>query len=123
MAFKPPFDFPIPSALHIDHRVLIFTLVVSLLTGVVFGLLPALQSTKPDLAPTLKDENSAGGSRRSLLRSGLVVSQVALSLLLLICAGLVGRGFQRAESSNPGFNPRNAILMSLTWGRRRLAGS
>jgi len=123
MAFRPPLDFPIPSALHIDRRVLIFTLVVSLLTGVVFGLLPALQSTKPDLAPTLKDENSAGGSRRSLLRSGLVVSQVALSLLLLICAGLVARGLQRAESLNPGFNPQNAILMSFDLGLQGYDGA
>jgi predicted permease len=123
MAFRPPLDFPIPSALGIDHRVLIFTLVVSLLTGVIFGLLPALQSTKPDLATTLKDEISPGGSRRSLLRSGLVVSQVALSLLLLICAGLVARGLQRAESLNPGFNPQNAILMSFDLGLQGYDGA
>jgi putative ABC transport system permease protein len=116
MAFTPPFDFPISSTLHIDHRVLIFTLAVSLLTGVIFGLLPALKSTKPDLVPALKDEISAVGSRRSLLRSGLVVSQVALSLLLLICAGLVLRGLLRAESLNPGFTPRNAILISFDLG-------
>src|SRR5262249_2804817 len=59
---------------------------------------------------------SAGSSRRSLLRSGLVISQVALSLLLLICAGLVARGLQRAESLNLGFNPQNAILMSFDLG-------
>src|SRR5262249_40025462 len=116
MTIKPPLGFPVPSALHIDPRVLIFTVVVSLLTGVIFGLLPALQSTKPDLAPTLKDEISAGGSRRSLLRGVLVVSQVALSLLLLICAGLVARGLQRAESLNPGFNPQNTVLMSFDLG-------
>jgi predicted permease len=123
VAFRPRIDFPIPSALPIDHRVLIFTLVVSLLTGVIFGLLPALKSTKPDLAPTLKDEVSAGSSRRSLLRSGLVVPQVALSLLLLICAGLVARGLQRAESLNPGFNPQNAILMSFDLGLQGYDGA
>jgi predicted permease len=116
MAFIPQFDFPMSSTLHIDHRVLIFTLAASLLTGVIFGLLPALKSTKPDLVPALKDEISAGGSRRSLLRSGLVVSQVALSLLLLICAGLVLRGLLRAESLNPGFTPQNAILISFDLG-------
>src|SRR5262245_13253674 len=123
MAFKPPFDFPISSTLHIDHRVLIFTVAVSLLTGVIFGLLPALQSTKPDLAPTLKDENSAGGSRRSLLRSGLVVSQVALSLLLLTGAGLMLRGLLRAETLNPGFTPQNAILMSFDLGLQGYDGA
>jgi macrolide transport system ATP-binding/permease protein len=116
VAFRPRIDFPLPSALHIDHRVLIFTLAVSLLTGVIFGLLPALQSTRPNLAPALKDEISSSASRRSLLRSGLVISQVALSLVLLICAGLVARGLQRAKTLNPGFNPQNAILMSFDLG-------
>jgi macrolide transport system ATP-binding/permease protein len=115
-AFNPPFDFPISSPLQIDHRVLIFTVAVSLLTGVIFGLLPALKSTKPDLAPTLKDEISTGGPRRSLLRSGLAVSQVALSLLLLIGAGLVLRGLLRAERLNPGFTSQNAILMFFDLG-------
>src|SRR5215475_7791552 len=116
MSFKPPLDFPIPSALRIDHRVLTFTLAMSLVTGVIFGLLPALQSTKPNLAPTLKDEISAGGYRRSLLRSGLIVFQVALSLLLLIGAGLTARGLWRAESLNPGFTTQNAILLSFDLG-------
>jgi macrolide transport system ATP-binding/permease protein len=123
VAFTPPFDFPISSILHIDHRVLIFTISVSLSTGVIFGLLPALKSTKPDLAPTLKDEISAGGPRRSLLRNGLVVSQVALSLLLLIGAGLVLRGLVRAERLNPGFTPRNAILFSFDLGLQGYDGA
>jgi macrolide transport system ATP-binding/permease protein len=116
MAFTPPLDIPVSSTLHIDHRVLIFTLGVSLLTAVIFGLLPALRSSKPDLVPALKDEISAGSSRRSLLASGLVVSQVALSLLLLIGAGLVLRGLLRAERINPGFIPQNAILLSFDLG-------
>jgi predicted permease len=102
---------------------LIFTISVSLSTGVIFGLLPALKSTKPDLAPTLKDEISAGGPRRSLLRNGLVVSQVALSLLLLIGAGLVLRGLVRAETLNPGFTPRNAILFSFDLGLQGYDGA
>ncbi|HEU0173938.1 MAG TPA: ABC transporter permease [Blastocatellia bacterium] len=123
VAFRPQIDFPIPSALPIDHRVLIFTFVASLLTGVIFGLLPALQSTRPDLAPGLKDEISYGGSRRSFSRGGLVVSQVALSLLLLICAGLVARGLQRAKTLNPGFNPQNSILMSFDLGLQGYDGA
>jgi len=113
MALKPPIDIALSTELYIDRRVLLFTLVVSVLTGVIFGLLPALQSTKPDLAPALKDETSLGGYRRSWLRNGLVVSQVSLSLLLLICAGLTLRGLQRAQSLDPGFTPRQALEISF----------
>jgi predicted permease len=112
VAFKPPIDIPLPIELHIDGRVLLFTLIVSALTGLIFGLLPALQSTKPDLVPALKDEASLGGYRRSWLRNGLVVSQVSLSLLLLICAGLALRGLQRAQSLDPGLTPQNALEFS-----------
>jgi predicted permease len=116
MAFKPPNDIPLSTELHIDGRVLLFTLIVSALTGVVFGLLPALQATKPDLVPALKDEASRGGYRRSWLRSGLVVSQVSLSLILLICAGLVLRGLLRAQLLNPGFDPQHALELSFDLG-------
>jgi predicted permease len=113
MALKPPVDLALSTELHIDERVLLFTAVVSALTGVIFGLLPALQSTKPDLAPALKDEASLGGYRRSWLRNGLVVSQVSLSLILLICAGLALRGLQRAQLLDPGLTPQNALEMSF----------
>ena len=113
MAFKPPMDIPLSTELHIDYRVLLFTAAVSVLTGVVFGLLPALQATNPDLVPALKDETSIGGYRRSWLRNGLVVFQVSLSLLLLICAGLVLRGLQRAQFLSPGFVAQHAIEMSF----------
>jgi predicted permease len=75
-----------------------------------------LQSTKPDLIPALKDEGSASGYRRSRLRSGLVVLQVSLSLVLLICGGLVLRSLQRAQFLNPGFIQSNAIKMSFDLG-------
>jgi predicted permease len=112
-ALRPPLDIPLSTELHIDYRVLLFTAAISVLTGVVFGLLPALQATNPDLVPALKDETSISGYRRSWLRSGLVVFQVSLSLLLLICAGLVLRGLQRAQLLNPGFVPQHAIEMSF----------
>ncbi|HKQ73278.1 MAG TPA: ABC transporter permease [Blastocatellia bacterium] len=116
MSFKPPIDLALSTELQIDERVLIFTLIVSALTGVVFGLLPALQTTKLELAPVLKDAVSPGSYRRSWLRNGLVVSQVSLSLLLLICAGLTLRGLQRAQFINPGFTPQNALEMSFDLG-------
>ena len=115
-ALKPPIDIPLSTELHLDYRVMLFTAAVSVLTGIAFGLLPALQATNPDLVPALKDETSIGGYRRSWLRSGLVVFQLALSLLLLICAGLVLRGLLNAQLLNPGFTPQHAIEMSFDLG-------
>jgi macrolide transport system ATP-binding/permease protein len=111
--FKPPMDVPLSTELYIDWRVLLFTIGTSALTGAAIGLIPALQSTKPDLIPALKDDASAGGSCRSWLRSGLVVLQVSLSLVLLICGGLVLRSLHRAQFLNPGFVQSNAIKMSF----------
>jgi predicted permease len=104
MAFKPPISIPLLLDLRLDWRVLSFTVALSLLTGTLFGLLPALQATKPELAPALKGESSLGGYRRSRLRNTLVVAQVALSLVLLVAAGLVVRSLQHAQVMSPGFN-------------------
>lgn len=113
MALKPPIDIPIATDLHLDWRVLLFTFLISALTGLLFGLLPAAQATKPDLIPALKDEVSFSGARRSWLRHGLIVMQISLSLILLICAALVFRGMQGAQELNPGFNPKNAVAYSF----------
>ena len=113
MALKPPIAIPITLELQVDWRVLVFSMIVSVITGVLFGLVPALQATKPDLIPALKDAASQSGVRRSLLRSGLVVTQVAVSLLLLIAAGLTLRALQRLRVMNPGFNPENALMMNF----------
>src|SRR5205085_2673603 len=69
VAFKPPLDVPVSIGLHVDWRVLVFSLLVSLITGIVFGLVPALQATNPDLVPALKDATLQTGARRSRLRS------------------------------------------------------
>jgi predicted permease len=113
MALKPPIAIPLTLELHVDWRVLVFSMIVSVITGILFGLIPALQATKPDLIPALKDAASQSGVRRSLLRSGLVVAQVAVSLLLLIAAGLTLRALQRLRAMNPGFNPENALMMNF----------
>ena len=113
MALKPPIDIPVTLEPHVDWRVLVFSIVISVITGVLFGLVPALQATKPDLVPALKDAASQSGVRRSLLRNGLVVAQVAVSLILLIAAGLTLRALQRLRAMNPGFNPENALMMSF----------
>jgi predicted permease len=116
LAFKPPIDFPLALDVSVDWRVLIFSLAVSILTGAIFGLAPALQTTRPSLVTALKDTAAQGGGRRSRLRSGLVVAQIALSLVLLIGAGLVGRTLQLLQTMNPGFDPRNALTLSFDLG-------
>jgi predicted permease len=110
--FKPPVDFPLNIDLKLDWRVLVFTLLISLVTGVLFGLLPAWQATKPDLVPALKDE-SGGVVRRGRLRSTLVVAQVALSLVLLTGAGLIVRSLQQAQMVGPGFDIEHTVTASV----------
>jgi putative ABC transport system permease protein len=116
MALKPAMDIPITLSLYLDWRVLVFSTIVSIITGVLFGLVPALQATRPDLIPALKDvasQSGQSGVRRSLLRNGLVVAQISVSLLLLIAAGLTLRTLQRLRAMDPGFNPENALMMSF----------
>ena len=113
MAFKPPISLPLLIDLQLDWRVLSFTVVLSLLTGTLFGLLLALQVTKPELVPALKDESALGGYRRSRLRNTLVVAQVALSLVLLVAAGLVVRSLGQVQVMSPGFNPENVVALTM----------
>jgi predicted permease len=96
-----------------DARVLGFTLAVALLTGIFFSLVPALQASKPDLVATLKD-NTPGVGRRSRLKSVLVSSQVALSLVLLVVAGVTVRKMQKIVNQNPGFTSNNLLMMSIS---------
>src|SRR5262249_42499736 len=96
-----------PKALEpkLDWRVLSFTIALSLLTGIIFGLAPAWRATKVDLTPTLKDSGrGSSAASRSLLSRGLVVVQVALSLLLLVGAGLFVRTLANLQRVDVGFN-------------------
>jgi predicted permease len=96
-----------------DWRVLSFALGISLLTGLIFGLVPALQSTRPNLAPTLKDSvGSIAASGSVALRKALVAAQVSLSLLLLIGAGLFIRSLQNLKDLDPGFRTRNLLTFA-----------
>ncbi len=111
---------PFPDAMgafssHPDVRVLAFNFSLAIVTGVVFGLVPALQSTRPALAPTLKDQagNISGGLGHVRFRKGLVVAQVALSLLLLVGAGLFARSLYNLKSLNPGFRTDHLLEFSL----------
>ncbi len=115
-SIKLPMDFALLFDLRIDWRVLVFTLVISVATGIAFSLIPALQSSKPELIPALKEESAMAGFRRSRLRNSLVVAQVALSLVLLTSAGLMVRSLQAAQRMRPGFNPENAVALSFDLG-------
>lgn len=101
----------------LDWRVLGFTLVLSLLTGIIFGIAPAWRATRVDLMPTLKDSGrSSSAASRSLLSRGLIVLQVALSLLLLVGAGLFVRTLINLQRVEPGFNTHNLLLFRVQPG-------
>ncbi len=114
MKFLPPTDFPISLGIHVDRGVLLATLVISVLTGVIFGILPALRASSEAPVAVLKEDtgSASGGLRKARLASGLVVAQISISLLLLICAGLFIRSFRSAQQINPGFNPQNVLMVS-----------
>ncbi|HEY6392692.1 MAG TPA: ABC transporter permease [Bryobacteraceae bacterium] len=98
-----------------DLRILAFTIAISVLTGIVFGLAPALQSTKPELASTLKDQVAGilGGGSQGRFRKSLVVVQVTLSLLLLVGAGLFIRSLQNLRDLGPGFPTENLVAFTV----------
>jgi predicted permease len=98
-----------------DLRILLFNLAVTLLTGIIFGLVPALQTTKPNIAGTLKDQAGAvvGGGGNHRLRKGLVVVQVTLSLLLLVGAGLFVRSLANLRNLGPGFSPERLVAFQI----------
>jgi len=107
-------QIPRVNEIGVDWRALAFTLGVSLLTGVVFGLVPALQASKADLHETLKEGGRTGtGGSRAWIRNTLVVLEMALALVVLISAGLLIRSFWRLQQVNPGFAPQNTLAMSL----------
>jgi len=112
--FELPFPLPIAFNFMPDARVLAFTVALSMMTGVVFGLLPALRATRPDLVAALKDQGGAVGSfRRFGLRNLLVVGQVTLSLVLLVGSSLFLRSLQNASSIDLGMRPENVLLMGV----------
>jgi putative ABC transport system permease protein len=101
------------SGVKLDARVLAFTLIISLLTGAIFGLAPALRISRPDLNETLKDTGHSASARDSRLRGALVVAEMALALVLLICAGLLIRSVMRLRAVNPGFDSADLLTMNV----------
>ena len=108
-------SLPRVEEIGIDWRVMAFTAALSLITGVLFGLLPAMQLSRQDLNPMLRAEGrgSAGSRRRNHARGALVVAQVALSMVLLVGAGLLIRSFVRLRNVSAGFDARNVLTMKI----------
>jgi predicted permease len=115
MTLLPPETISLKLSTTPDLRVLGFTIAISFLTSILFGLLPALQGTRPDVAPTLKDQVSGivGGGAQVSFRKGLVVAQVSLSLLLLVGAGLFVRSLRNLRELGPGFPTDNLVSFNI----------
>ena len=115
VALSPP-DLLGPATVKINSTVLFFTLGVSLLTGIVFGLLPAFEATRVDLHSSLKEggKNVGGGARAHKLRAIFVAAEIALALVLLIGASLLIRSFSRLQAVDPGFDARNVLTMTVS---------
>ena len=111
----PPFTLPREINASIDGRVLLFALFVSIATGILFGMAPALQATKPDLAAAMKEEGrgSSGSAGRRRLRDSLIVAEIALAFMLLVVSGLMMRSFLGLLNIDAGFDSTNLLTMRL----------
>jgi putative ABC transport system permease protein len=114
MAFNP-ISIPRLNQAAIDARMVVFTLAVTLLTGIIFGLVPALQASKPDLNQVLKEggRDSKASSSGNRIRNALVVAEIAIALTLLISAGLMLKTFLHLQRAEPGFNPNGVLTFNL----------
>ncbi|MDQ3013674.1 MAG: ABC transporter permease, partial [Acidobacteriota bacterium] len=106
---------PRANEISLDWRVLLFTFGVAILTGILFGIVPALQTAKADLHETLKEGGRSGAATtRQWVRSALVVVEIAMALAVLVSAGLLAKSFMRVQQVNPGFNPQGLMTMHLS---------
>ena len=110
---RPPIDFPVALDVHWDYRVLLFAGLLTVLTGLAFGLLPALQATKTEVSPVLKGGGWLMGRRRGWARGSLIIVQVALSLVLLTGGGLMLRALRQAHTLDLGFVTDSAVEISF----------
>ncbi len=113
-AFTPPTTLPLTHDAHVDQRVLLAAAAISIFTALIFGILPALRSSSVPVQAVLKEEagSVSVAFHKGRLSSSLVVAQIALSLLLLVCAGLFMRSLEKAQQSDPGFDPEHVLVAS-----------
>jgi putative ABC transport system permease protein len=125
LVLAAPASLPRLAEIGIDGRVLVFTLVLTLLTGLLFGLAPALHSVRPDLAQALTEGGRAGtaGGHRQLLRRVLVGGQVAIALVLLTGAGLLVQSFLRLRQVDPGFRPDGLLTARVELSTKRFTAA
>lgn len=115
MYFLPPAHLPMGLPLGLNAWVLVFTLVLTLVTAILFGLTPALQTSRPDVNQALQEggRTASGGAGRQRLRNLLVITETVLSVVLLVGAGLLVRSLHAAEHTNPGFNPEHVLIAAM----------
>ena len=118
LALKPE-NLPRVENVYLDGSVLAFTFLLSLATGILFGGMPAWQATRVELNATLNSSGRGATSARSRFRSGLVVAELGLALVLLIGAGLLGKAFWQITSVAPGFNPENVVTVRVDLPKAR----
>jgi predicted permease len=113
-ALLPPVTYPVNIDVHLDGRVLAFAFLVTVVTVLLFGMVPALQASRPDLVPSLKDGAAAASHSRGLLRGTLVVAQIALSVVALVAAGLFTRSLRAGERMDTGYRSPDHVLLVTT---------
>jgi putative ABC transport system permease protein len=114
VALMPGYYIPSEARIEVNGHVLLFSITMAVLAGIAFGLVPALQTTRPDVAGAMKDERSASVLvRAGAFRSTLIVAEMALSVILLICAGLTIRSFMALQNVDPGFRPENVVTAGV----------
>jgi len=118
-----PDVLPRTNEITVDRNVLFFTLAASLLTGIVFGLAPALQASNPNLNETLKDGGRSGTGARQYLRNSLVIAEIAISLVLLVGAGLIIRSFVALNHVSTGFDDKNVLTFDISLSSKEFSDS
>jgi predicted permease len=117
VSIRLPIPLPLQFALHVDRRVLVFTMAVTALAAIVAGLVPALRATRPNVVSELKGDRALGGGRRRwTLRDGLVAAQIAVTMVLLVVSGLLTRSLIAAQQSGVGFESRGVAVLSTELG-------
>jgi putative ABC transport system permease protein len=109
-----PADVPRIDQIAVDGRVLAFTMIVSVVTGIIFGLFPALKGSRIELTSALKEGGAGGGLSHHRFLKTMIVAEIAIALALMAGAGLLTRSFMRLLQADPGFDPKNLLTMHIT---------